>query len=435
MAAARRRFTVEQRRARLAIRHCLATTGGTSGTDTTTSPRRTRGNDTTNPASGTHGPDTTSLAGGARGPAEVAEALVALHATDPATVYLSTAARTGLAPVTDLERALYEDRCLVRMLGMRRTVFVVPTDLAPVVHAACTRSIAAQERRKLIQLFEQAGVPGSGAEPGSWLKEVEEATVQALESLGEATGAELAARVPALREQIVLAEGKKYEATVNITTRVLALLAADGRIVRGRPRGSWISTQYRWSPVAAWLPGGMPDLPADVARVQLARRWLAAYGPGTVADLRWWTGWTATWVKQALAAIDPVEVDLDGGGTGLMLRDDLDPEPEPEPWVALLPALDPTVMGWSQREWFLGEHGPALFDRSGNPGPTVWCDGRIVGGWAQRKDGAIVYRLLEDVGAEARSAIADAAERLRVWHHNVRVTPRFRTPLERELSA
>jgi hypothetical protein len=92
------------------------------------------------------------------------------------------------------------------------------------------------------------------------------------------------------------------------------------------------------------------------------------------------------------------------------------------------------VMGWSQRQWFLGGHGPALFDRSGNPGPTVWCDGRIVGGWAQRKDGEIVYRLLEDVGAEAASAIADAAERLRVWHHDVRVTPRFRTPLERELS-
>ena len=79
---------------------------------------------------------------------------------------------------------------------------------------------------------------------------------------------------------------------MNITTRVLALLAADGRIARGRPRGSWISTQYRWSPVAAWLPGGMPDLPADGPGA-VARRWLAAYGPGTAADLRWWTGWTA----------------------------------------------------------------------------------------------------------------------------------------------
>jgi Winged helix DNA-binding domain len=399
MAMARRRFTVEQRRARLAVRHCLAT------------------------------------AGGGRGPIDAANALVALHATDPATVYLSTAARTGLAPVTELERALYEDRSLVRMLGMRRTMFVVPVDLAPVVHAACTRAVAAVERRKLVAYLEQAGVPANGADPGGWLKEAEEATVRALDALGEATGAELAGHVPALRERIVMSRGKKYEAEVNLTTRVLFLLAADGRIIRGRPRGSWISSQHRWSPAAAWLPGGMPELPTEIARVELARRWLAAYGPGTVADLRWWTGWTAAWAKQALADIGPVEVDLDGGGTGLVLPDDDDLDPEPEPWIALLPALDATVMGWSGRDWFLGEHGPALFDRSGNPGPTVWCDGRIVGGWAQRTDGEIAYRLLEDVGAEAAAAIAEAAERLRVWHHNVRVTPRFRTPLERELSA
>jgi Winged helix DNA-binding domain len=404
MAGPRRRITIGQRRARLAVRHCLATPGE------------------------------------GRGAVDVANALVALHATDPATVYLSSAARTGLAPIEDMERALYEDRSLVRMLGMRRTMFVVPVDLAPVVHGACTRAIAAVERRKLVGFLEQAGLPANGADPGGWLKEAEEATVRALDSLGEATGTQLAQQVPALRERIVMAPGKKYQTPVNLTTRVLFLLAADGRIIRGRPRGSWVSSQHRWSPVAAWLPGGMVELPTEAARVELARRWLSAYGPGTVADLRWWTGWTAAWAKQALAEIGPVEVDLPGGGTGLVLpddvlADDLDPEPEPEPWVALLPALDPTVMGWSGRDWFLGEHAPALFDRSGNPGPTVWCDGRIVGGWAQRKDGQIAYRLLEDVGAEAVAAIADAAERLRVWHHNVRVTPRFRTPLERELSA
>jgi hypothetical protein len=103
--------------------------------------------------------------------------------------------------------------------------------------------------------------------------------------------------------------------------------------------------------------------------------------------------------------------------------------------VALLPALDPTVMGWSGREWYLGPHGPALFDRSGNPGPTVWLDGRIVGGWAQRQVGEIAYRLLEDVGADGVAAVEAAADRLSTWLGKVRVTPRFRTPLERELIA
>ena len=36
-------------------------------------------------------------------------------------------------------------------------------------------------------------------------------------------------------------------------------------------------------------------------------------------------------------------------------------------------------MGWKEREWFLGGHAPALFDRSGNIGPTAWSDARIAG--------------------------------------------------------
>jgi hypothetical protein len=118
-----------------------------------------------------------------------------------------------------------------------------------------------------------------------------------------------------------------------------------------------------------------------------------------------------------------------------VLAGDEDPEPGTEPWAALLPALDPTPMGWRDRGWFLGEHGPALFDRSGNIGPTVWWDGRIVGGWAQRPDGEVVFRLLEDPGAEAVAAVTAEAEQLQAWLGAVRVTPRFRTPLERELSA
>jgi hypothetical protein len=395
MAGAVRRIGVQERRARLGLRHRLA------------------------PASR------------ADGVAEVARDLVALHATDPASVFLAAAARMRAPSVEAVERALYEDRLLLRMLGMRRTMFVVPVELAPVVQAACTRAIAAAQRRLTEQLIGQAGIAD---DPARWLEEVEAATLKALEARGSATAAELAADEPRLRSQLVLAEGKSYASRPNVTTRVLLGLAADGLIVRGRPRGSWISSQYRWSPIGSWLPGGMAEWSTEAAQAELVRRWLAAFGPGTVADLKWWTGLTAGQVKRALAAAEVVEVDLDGA-PGLVLAGDLEPPPAAEPWVALLPALDPTVMGWTGRGWYLGEHGPTLFDRNGNAGPTVWWDGRIVGGWAQRKDGEVAYRLLEDVGAEGVAAVEAAAERLRRWLGGVRVTPRFRTPLERELSA
>lgn len=385
----------EQRRARLAARHALAASAGVPT------------------------------------PPEVTRKLVALHSTDSASVYLSAWARMPALRVADFEHALYVERSMVRMLGMRRTVFVVPVELAPVVHAACTEVIAVRERRKLVQYLEEGGIARDG---DRWLTTVQEETVGALAARGEATAGELAGDVAGLREQLHFGAGKKWEGSVGVSTRVLSLLAAEGLIVRGRPRGSWLSTQYRWAPMRAWLPGGLPELPVEAARAELVRQWLAAYGPGTPADIAWWTGWTATEVRKALAEVRTTEVDL-GSATGLMLCDEVEELPPPRPWVALLPALDPTVMGWTGRDWFLGEHRSTLFDRSGNAGPSVWCDGRVVGGWAQRRDGEIAIRLLEDVGADAASAVDDAAERLRVWLGGVRVTPRFRTPLERELSA
>jgi Winged helix DNA-binding domain len=395
MAGAGRRIGVAERRARLALRHHLAP------------------------------------AARAAGVVEVARDLVGLHATDPASVFLAAAARLRAPEVAAVEQALYEDRLLLRMLGMRRTMFVVPVGLAPVVHAACTQAIAVTQRRLTVQLLDRSGI---AEDPARWLEEVEAATLEALEARGGATAAELTAAEPRLRHQVQLAEGKRYASRQNLTTRVLLQLAADGRIVRGRPRGSWISSQYRWSPIGAWLPGGMAAWSTEAAQAELVRGWLAGFGPGTAADLRWWTGLTAGQVKRALAAAGAVEVDLDGT-PGLVLADDLEPPPSAEPWVALLPALDPTVMGWSGRGWYLGEHGRTLFDRNGNAGPTVWWDGRVVGGWAQRRDGEVAVRLLEDVGAEGVAAVEAAAGRLQAWLGTVRVTPRFRTPLERELSA
>jgi Winged helix DNA-binding domain len=365
-------------------------------------------------------------------PEQVACDLVALHGTDPASVFLSIGARLGRPSIADIERAMYVDRSLVRMLGMRRTVFSVPVEIAPVVQAACTRAIAAQERKRTLQLLAQ-GTDLTG-DLARWFSDLEDVTQHALGKRGEATAQELADDVPALRTPIRFNEDKSYGGVQNVVTRVLSQLAADGRIVRAQPRGSWTSSQFRWSSIERWLPGGLRDLTLAAAQVELVRRWLRAFGPGTLNDLKWWTGLTMSEVKRALASIDVVEVALDDG-RGLVLADDAEPVAAPEPWIALLPALDPTPMGYTERDWFLGPHAPRLFDRSGNIGPTIWADGRVVGGWAQRKNGTIAFKLLEDIGAALENQVAHAAELLGTWLGDVRVTPRFRTPLERELSA
>jgi DNA glycosylase AlkZ-like len=373
------------------------------------------------------------LAAPAPSPLDVARSMVALHGSDPSTVYLSIWARTGDGKVAAVERALYDDRSMLRLLAMRRTVFVVPTELAPVVLAGASRGVAAQERRRLLSIITDNAIT---KDPAALLAEVERVTLDALIALGSATGNRLNEADPRLGTELVLAKGKPYEGTSRLGSRVLLLLAAEGHVVRGRPLGSWTSTQFQWSPADVWCPDGLPVLPAADAEVALARRWLAAFGPATVEDLRWWTGWTVTQTRRALATIAPAEVDLDGE-PGIVLADDLAPVEPPEPWVALLPALDPTPMGWRRRDFYLGTHTDALFDRTGNISPTVWCDGRVVGGWAQRATGEVVFRLFEDIGTEPAAALERAAGELSARLGDVRLSTRARSasPTERDLRA
>ncbi|WP_409465735.1 winged helix DNA-binding domain-containing protein [Amycolatopsis sp. GA6-003] len=451
---------------------------------------------------------------------EAVDGVVALHATDPASVYLSAWSRVSAVSVADVEDALYSRRTLLRILGMRRTVFVTDVATAGVVQAACSYDIAARQRRLLEKQLGTQGYPENVPRPGEWLDEVMASVEKALRARGSATAQQLADDEPRLRQQLLMAKGKPYESIGNVTSRVLFQLAAEGHIVRGRPRGSWQSTQYHWSPMADWLAGSAgvsasdgggkpgrsgsgaarsgagaaggsasrvadgaavsgpgvgavggsssraaagsacggeavpgrpepgaarsgggatgstgdwPGLSEDEARAALARRWLCAFGPAPVADLRWWTGWTAGQTKKALTAVAPAEVDLDGE-PAIALPGDLAPVAAPDPWVALLPALDPTAMGWQSRDWYVGAHRAALFDRSGNIGPTVWSDGRIVGAWAQRPSGEVAVRLLEDLGAEKTAAVDAEAARLSDWLGEARVVPKFRTPAEKELS-
>ena len=360
---------------------------------------------------------------------EGVRSVVALHSTDPVTVYLSAWARTnGLRPV-DLEQALYVERSLVRMLGMRRTLFVVPRELVPVVDAACTKAVAAQERRKLERFVEESGVSG---DPAAWIEAASSAALEALGKRGEAFTSELSGDHLLLSQRIRIGAGTRWETEVGAASRILLLLGAEGKIVRDRPRGSWIGSQYRWVPVARL--GRLARLaPAD-ARAELLRRYLAAFGPVTEVDIRWWAGWSARDARAALASVPHETVELDGA-TGYVSTDDVEPEEAPEPVAALLPALDSTTMGWKERDWYLGPHVAAIFDRNGNAGPTVWWQGKVVGGWTQRPDGEIAYRLLEDVGTDAEASVAAEADRLVEWLDGIRVTPRFRTPLQRELAA
>lgn len=351
--------------------------------------------------------------------------MVCLHGSDPVTIYLSAWARLERMTVTDMERALYADRSLIKHLAMRRTLFVFPREVLGVAQAGASNRVADAERRRLIRDVERAGLHANGER---WLSRASAKVLAALSDGREATSSELRDEIPLLEGVIPYGEGKSWGGSLPIGPRVLTTLSAAGQIVRATNNGAWTVSRPRWTSMESWLGAPVEALPETEGVARLVERWLRVFGPGTEADIRWWLGSTLGAVRRALTDLQAVEVDLDGG-VGYLLRDDLEP-PEPvEPWGALLPPLDPTVMGWFERDWYLGPHRSQLFDTSGNAGPTTWWDGRIVGGWRQADGGEVILQMLEDVGSDGVRALEREAARLTEWLGGNRVLWRFPSPL------
>ena len=359
----------------------------------------------------------------------IADGLVALHSTDPVSVYLSAVARMATPSLAAVERALYVERSLVRHHAMRRTLWVLGHEAAGLAHHASTVDVARVQRRQALAMLAEGGI----ARPEEWLASASAEILALLESEGPLPAREIGLRLPALNVPLAVGSGSSA-GVVAAHSRVLLMLGFEGRVVRARPTGTWINGQYRWAATSVWWPDGFATREPRDAAAELARRWLATFGPGTRADLAWWAGWTVAVTKRALADVGAVEVALDEG-PGYVLPEDVDPAPEAPPSAVLLPGLDPSTMGWKQRGFHLAAEDVALlFDRNGNGGPTAWVDGRIVGGWHQRADGEIALHLTADVGAEAAAALDARAAELAALLGDVRFRVRFPAPLQAKLA-
>jgi hypothetical protein len=352
-------------------------------------------------------------------------AMTCLHATEPASVHLSAFARTG-ATREEIDRALYDERSVVKQLAMRRTVFAFPRGLLPAVWGSAAARVAAQQRAQLARDVVKAGVTADGP---AWVEVTTAEVLAMLHDRGPMTTMQLRGEISALEARLVISPGKTYGGEFPVAPRVLTALAASGAIVRGVNDGGWKTSRPRWTATRDWI-----DAPAPLEEAEgyatLVRSWLRTFGPGTEADLVWWLGATKAAVRRALADVDAVEVSL-SDGVGWLLPDDLGDVAPVEPWAALLPALDPTTMGWKARAFYLGEHAERVFDANGNGGPTAWWCGRIVGGWTQQEDGTVVVVPAEPLPPDAARALDAKAASLTAWLGGDVVKSIYQSPLVR----
>jgi hypothetical protein len=289
--------------------------------------------------------------------------------------------------------------------------------------------VAAEQRRLVARDVERYAIAADGP---TWLERAREAVVEHLASAGPRTARQLRAELPALAGTLTYAPDKSYGGTLHIAPRVLTTLGAEGRIVRGPNDGHWRTSRPTWTLLSDWLGEEVRPMPPREGYAELVRRWLRTFGPGTLQDVQWWLGSTRTAARTALADVEAVEVALERDGTGWLLPDDLAEEPDVEPWAAMLPGLDPTTMGWKEREFYLDPASTAyLFDSNGNGGTTAWWDGRIVGAWVQ--DGEGIVRVVPcpgiELGSQARRSLEESGRRLTWWLDGTVITNVYKSAL------
>lgn len=363
------------------------------------------------------------------------DALLTVHSSDPATVFLTVGARLGSPEISVVERALYQDRSLVRHHAFRRTLWVMAPATADAAHSSATAKIAAAERRTLLRIVtESPEIPADTPEQAAdWCGEALEQMRAGIEADGPMTTREIGRRLPHLTVPLTLGAGTKHVAQAAAHTRILLLAGFEAELVRTKPASSWNSAEYAWANAGVWLARQLGSMAVADASAVVLQSWLERFGPATESDMRWWTGWTLTQLRRALDDIEAEPVDMAEDGPGWVAAGDHD-VPDPGTSVALLPGLDATTMGWKERSWYLSSAAEQrTFDRWGNAGPTIWRNGEVIGGWAQRDDGTVAYELFADLGVSDRQRLDDEIERFRAFVGNTRVRVRFPAANQREL--
>lgn len=321
-------------------------------------------------------------------PLQVACRTVGLHNTTQHTPHLSVRARVPGFERSHLEDLMWGEWKMVRYRAMRLTMFVFPLDLLEIA-AAATRHLSAGLATRW---FEDAHI--TEQEFNRLASQVEEALATAPTTVRD------------LRKQLGI------DTSIDLPG-VVGRLCDVGRLVGGAPPRSWRSSVRRYHRWVDVLPAvDLHKWDPAAAQRELIRRYIDSYGPVTINDMSWWTGFTKTLCREALEGIDVEQVEVDGW-PGPLFATRLAPNDD-EPEVRSLPILDPYLQGYRDRQRLLDpdlyEH---VWDWGGNAAPTIVHGGRVIGVWqtVDKPESAVLYHLFEDQpGSVVRAAEQDLAD-------------------------
>jgi hypothetical protein len=303
-------------------------------------------------------------------PAEVVQAVCGLQAQVLAAAELGVGVRSSGLTLAEVEQARLQERSIIWTWGMRGTLHL----------------LAASDLGWLLPLLGPVFLRGDRAR-SNYLGLDEETAERGVRLLVDL----LASQGPLTRQEIALwlaAQGVPTEGQASI--HLIARAANQGFVCHGPERAG----EPSYVLLDDWCKDSRDALPPEDALDELARRYLAAYGPAGAADLAAWSGLSLRELRSALGRIagELVEVDM-GGRTGWLPKAHLDwldelssMEKSPAPLVRLLPRFDSYLLGYASRESILDpQYAVRINTGGGMIAATLLVDGRIQGTWSTKK--------------------------------------------------
>jgi len=324
------------------------------------------------------------------GAAQLLANVCGVQAQEPSAAVLAVWARSRGLVASQVVHARVHERSVVRTWCMRGTLHLLAADdlgwLLPLLGPVFVR----KSRRRYAEL-------GLAEEI---LAEAMCAIQRTLGHAGPLTRAELARQ---LAEEGIPTEGQA-------AYHLLRHAGLEGLVCFGPDR----SGEPTYVLLEDWIEvrGGME---VDAARAELARRYLAAYGPASPEDFASWSGLS---VREARAGFESVlgellEVELEDSRAWIPKSRAawLDEPHRGEVVVCLLPGYDAYLLGYRTRDLTV----PERYTKRVHPGggvlrPTLLVDGQAAGTWKQKRRGdnlVVTVAPFESLGAEVIDALED----------------------------
>jgi Winged helix DNA-binding domain len=332
------------------------------------------------------------------GPADIAGVLCGAHAQVLSAAELSIGRRIAGATRAGVQRALWEDRSLVKTFGPRGTVHLLPTADLPTWTGALSALPPSAPMHPEPVRFPPEQADEVIAAIGDALAGAELTVDELTEAILERTG-------PWAVERTMDAFQDKWPRWRQLTSTA----AHRGMLCFGANRGRKVT----YTNPHRWLPGFRPE-EGDAALRTLVTRYLHAYGPATP---RHFARWLSILPRRAVELFDHLagdleQVDLDGDRSWVVAGDKATP-PEPHRGVRLLPYFDAfAVAGQPRERLYPGQAAARALTPAGQAGnyPVVLVDGVVGGVWHQRRSGrklAITVEPLRDLTAPQRRQLDD----------------------------